>query len=65
MAVRPDAVYEKEYNCLVTDLDTNGKPPITYNGALIEDGSKMYVWNVDTDDLADIYKMVFGGWKKF
>ena len=65
MAVKNDPLYEKEYNCLSTDLDANGKPPINFNGKTIEEGSKMYVWSTETGELSDIFKMIFGGWKKF
>lgn len=57
MAVKRDPVYEKEYNCLTTDL-VNGYPPADVG----EDGSKMYVWDAALRKMTKIFKNVFGQW---
>lgn len=60
MTVKVDPNYEKEYNCLVSDL-VGGFPPPDDR----EEGSKMYVWDSATKELKYIFKKVFGTWHKF
>jgi hypothetical protein len=59
MGVRRDPLIEQEYNCLVSDL-IEGFPPHKDE----EEGSKMYVWDDSTKQLAYIFKRVFNSWYK-
>lgn len=59
MTIEKDALYEEEYNCLVTDL-VGGYPPNNIGVA----GSKMYVWDGPTKELSAVFKKVLGSWYK-
>jgi hypothetical protein len=59
MPVKPDPLYDQDYNCLLTDL-VNGFPKD--NGE--SEGSQMYVWDSATKELNSIFKKVFGAWYK-
>jgi hypothetical protein len=60
MTIKKDALYEEEYNCLVSDL-VDGFPPADNR----EEGAKMYAWDEATKKLTYIFKKVFGAWHKF
>lgn len=53
MAIVKDAMFEKEYNCLTSDLVDNFPPTTDY-----ELGAIMYAWKSGTKTLEASYKLL-------
>ena len=61
MPISVDATYEKEYNCLTSDL-VGGFPSTTVG---FKSGSIMYAVDATTKKLVKIFKLIGGVWYLF